>query len=221
MIEACLYVPEEGRGLAEFFMRGLLGYMWMHGCVFSAAHYVAGHLVVVMYIHSGGVLDKLQASRVMLLGLHCFYIPSPVACGSLVANKGKPWKHHVQILFQTCEMKPLAEFSMRGLLRDMWMHGCVFSAAHYIAGHLVVVMYIHSGGVPDKLQASRVMLLALHCFYIPSPVGHLWPTRANHGSITFKFCCRHVRWSLWQNLAWEVCWDTCGCMAVYSQQPTT
>ena len=54
----------------------------------------------------------------------------------------------------------------------MWMHGCVFSAAHYIAGHLVVVMYIHSGGVLDKLQASRVMLLALHCFYIPIPVGH-------------------------------------------------
>ena len=54
----------------------------------------------------------------------------------------------------------------------MRMHGCVFSAAHYIAGHLVVVMYIHSGGVLNKLQASRVMLLALHCFYIPSPVGH-------------------------------------------------
>ena len=70
----------------------------------------------------------------------------------------------------------------------MRMHGCVFSAAHYIAGHLVVVMYIHSGGDPNKLQASRVMLLALHCFYIPSPVGHLWPTRANHGSIMFQFC---------------------------------
>ena len=176
--------------LAESSMRGLLRDMWMHGCVFSAAHYIAGHLVVVMYIHSGGVLDKLQASRVMLLALHCFYIPSPV---TLVANKGKPWKHHLQILLQTCEMKPLAEFRMRGLLRDMWMHGCVFSAAHYIAGHLVVVMYIHSGGVLDKPQASRVMLLALHCFYIPSPVGHLWPTRANHGNITFKFCCRHVR----------------------------
>ena len=52
------------------------------------------------------------------------------------------------------------------------MHGCVFSAAHSIAGHLVVVMYIHSGGVLNKLQASRVMLLALHCFYIHSPVGH-------------------------------------------------
>ena len=70
----------------------------------------------------------------------------------------------------------------------MRMHGCVFSAAHYIAGHLVVVMYIHSGGVLNKLQASRVMLLALHCFYIPSPVGHLWPARANHGSIMFQFC---------------------------------
>ena len=90
-------------------------------------------------------------------------------------------------------MKPLAEFSMRGLLRDMWMHGCVFSAAHYVAGHLVVVMYIHSGGVLHKLQASRVMLLALYCFYIPSPVGHLWPTRADHASIMFKFCCRHVK----------------------------
>ena len=135
------------------------------------------------------------------------------------------------------EGRGLAEFFMRGLLGHMWMHGCVFSAAHYVAGHLVVMMYIHSGGVLDKLQASRVMLLALHCFYIPSPVGHLWPTRANHGSIMFQFllqtcemkpstwlkhacmCLRRV--VVWQNLAWEVCWDTCGCMAVYSQQPTT
>ena len=66
----------------------------------------------------------------------------------------------------------------------VWTHGCVFSAAHHTVGHLVVMVYIHSGGVLDKLQASRVMLLALHCFHIPSPVGHVWPTRANHGSIT-------------------------------------
>ena len=83
----------------------------------------------------------------------------------------------------SAERQRFSESSMRGLLRDMRMHGCVFSAAHYIAGHLVVVMYIHSGGILNKLQASRVMLLALLCFYIPSPVGHLWPTRANHGSI--------------------------------------
>ena len=67
--------------------------MWTHGCVFSAAHHTVGHLVVMVYIHSGGVPYKLQASRVMLLALHCFHIPSPV--GSCVANKGKPWKHHV------------------------------------------------------------------------------------------------------------------------------
>ena len=68
----------------------------------------------------------------------------------------------------------------------MWTHGCVFSAAHHTVGHLVVMVYIHSGGVPNQLQASRVLLLALHCFHIPSPVGHLWPTRANHGSIRFR-----------------------------------
>ena len=71
-------------------------------------------------------------------------------------------------------------------LYDMWTHGCVFSAAHHTVGHLVVMVYIHSGGVPNQLQASRVLLLALHCFHIPSPVGHLWPTRANHGSIRFR-----------------------------------
>ena len=69
----------------------------------------------------------------------------------------------------------------------MGTHGCVFSAAHHTVGHLLVMVYIHSGGVLDKLQASRVMLLALHCFHIPSPVGHVWPTRANHGSITSHF----------------------------------
>ena len=59
---------------------------------------------------------------------------------------------------------------------------CILSSPPRV-GHQVVMVYILSGGVPNKLLASWVMLLAGHCLYIPSPVGYLWSTRANHGGI--------------------------------------
>ena len=119
------------------------------------------------------------------------------SCLNSVADMWDEVFHMIELCLDVpAERHSLSESSMKGLCSHIWMHGCVFSAAHYIAGHLVVVMYIHSAGVLNKLQASRVMLLALHCFYIPSPVGHWWPTRANHGSIMFQFCCRNVRWGL-------------------------
>ena len=90
----------------------------------------------------------------------------------------------------------------------MWMHDCVFSAAHYIAGHLVVVMYIHSGGVLDKLQASESC--SLRC--TASIFLALWVTSGQQGqtmeasrSNFSKFCCRHVRWSLAHDWTMPVC----------------
>ena len=50
-------------------------------------------------------------------------------------------------------------------------------------GHLAFVVYIPNGGVLHGLQASRVLLLALHCVHIPCPTGDLVISRANHGCI--------------------------------------
>ena len=63
---------------------------------------------------------------------------------------------------------------------DAWL--CILSSPPCV-GHQVVMVYILSGGVPNRLPASWVMLLARHCLHIPSPVGYFWSTRANHGGI--------------------------------------
>ena len=68
-----------------------------------------------------------------------------------------------------------------------WTHGCVFSAAHHVFGHLVIMVYVHSGGVLDRLLASWVLLLARHWLHIPGPVDFLWSTRANHGGIMLVY----------------------------------
>ena len=84
-------------------------------------------------------------------------------CEFLVANKGKPWRHHVfTLMFDTnypyvdhtylnlncaafdvvgsfCFLVQLLEKPSFGTLNceQMWTHGCVFSAAHLVLGTLL------------------------------------------------------------------------------------
>ena len=52
---------------------------------------------------------------------------------------------------------------------DAWL--CILSSPP-CAGHLVIMVYVRSGGVLYRLLASWVLLLARHCFHIPGPVGY-------------------------------------------------
>ena len=68
---------------------------------------------------------------------------------------------------------------------DAWL--CILSSPPCF-GHLVIMVYVHSGGVLDRLLASWVLLLARHWLHIPGPVDFLWSTRANHGGIMLNSC---------------------------------
>ena len=63
-------------------------------------------------------------------------------------------------------------------LEDAWL--CILSSPPS-PGHEAFVVYIPIGGVQHALQTSRVLLLVLHCTYIPDPVGCYVASRANHG----------------------------------------
>ena len=52
---------------------------------------------------------------------------------------------------------------------DAWL--CILSSPPCV-GHLVIMVYVRSGGVLYRLLASWVLLLARHCFHIPGPVGY-------------------------------------------------
>ena len=69
---------------------------------------------------------------------------------------------------------------------DAWL--CILSSPPCV-GHLVIMVYVHSGGVLDRLLASWVLLLARHWLHIPGPVDFLWSTRANHGGIMLVRLC--------------------------------
>ena len=68
---------------------------------------------------------------------------------------------------------------------DAWL--CILSSPPCV-GHLVIMVYVLSGGVLDRLLASWVLLLARHWLHIPGPVDFLWSTRANHGGIMLNSC---------------------------------
>ena len=63
-------------------------------------------------------------------------------------------------------------------LKDAWL--CILSSPPS-PGHRAFVVYVPIGGVQHELQTSRVMLLVLHCIYIPGPVGCYVASRSNHG----------------------------------------
>ena len=96
------------------------------------------------------------------------------------------------------------------LVVDAWL--CILSSPPHV-GHLGFMVYVLSGGVLNRRQAGRVLLLAwsLHPYSYPCSVAS-----AAGQTMNASICClSHVALDC---LSAGPC---CGRMAVYSQQPTT
>ena len=96
------------------------------------------------------------------------------------------------------------------LVVDAWL--CILSSPPHV-GHLGFMVYVLSGGVLNRRQAGRVLLLAwsLHPYSYPCSVAS-----AAGQTMNASICClSHVALDC---LSAGPC---CGRMVVYSQQPTT
>ena len=148
-----------------------------HGCVFSAAHLLRG--TKLLWCTFRLVASNTHCRQVECCSLCCtapIFLTLSVAMWPAGQTMGATSK--AAACERCCLSWCFSACWEHVSLEDAWL--CILSSPPS-PGHEAFVVYIPIGGVQHALQTSRVLLLVLHCTYIPDPVGCYVASRANHG----------------------------------------